>query len=101
MIEKTLHCICVLAAGALFSALLLLIYQLAFFYCYQIDIMAPQTYASIRNYWDDGGVLKAGDLFMLIGIFSYFPLNHYFERHLPYLIPKKYPLHKYDVVFVN
>lgn len=82
MIEKTLHCICVLAAGALFSALLLLIYQLAFFYCYQIDIMAPQTYASIRNYWDDGGVLKAGDLFMLIGIFSYFPLIFFVWRKL-------------------
>lgn len=82
MIKKTFHYICGLCAGALFSALLLLIYQQAFYYCYQIDILNLQTYASIRNYWNDGGVLKAGDLFMLIGIFSYFPLIFFMWRKL-------------------
>ena len=82
MIKNILHYICGLLAGALFSALLLLIYQQAFYYCYQIDILNLQTYASIRNYWNDGGVLKAGDLFMLIGIFSYFPLIFFMWRKL-------------------
>ena len=58
MIKKIFHYLCVLIAGALFSALLLLIYQQLFLLCYQINLLAPQTYASIRNYWNDGGVLR-------------------------------------------
>ncbi len=72
MLKKIFHYLCALIAGTLLSALLLLIYQQVFFYCYQTNILTIQN--SLRNYWNDGGVLKAGDLFMLLGIFSYFPL---------------------------
>lgn len=74
MIKKTLHYICALIAGAGWSALLLLLYRLIFFYGYQIDILSPLTYASISNYWNNGGVLKSGDIFMILGILTYLPI---------------------------
>ena len=74
MIKKTLHYICALIACAGWSALLLLLYRLIFFYGYQIDILSPLTYASIRNYWNNGGVLKSGDIFMILGILTYLPI---------------------------
>lgn len=74
MIKKTLHYVCALIAGAWWSALLLLLYRLIFFYGYQIDILSPLTYASISNYWNNGGVLKSGDIFMILGILTYLPI---------------------------
>lgn len=82
MIKKIFHYLCVLIAGALFSALLLLIYQQLFLLCYQINLLAPQTYASISNYWNDGGVIHTGDIFMLLGIISYFPIVFWIWRRL-------------------
>ncbi len=74
MVKKSLHYLCVLIAGALWSAALLLLYWQVFLFCYQINILSLHTYASIRNYWNDGGVLKSSDIFMLLGIFSYLPI---------------------------
>ncbi|MDO4161554.1 MAG: hypothetical protein Q4D80_00930 [Pseudomonadota bacterium] len=74
MIKKLLHYICVLAAGSVWSVALLLLYQFVFFYFYQIDIVSPLTYKTIGNFWNNGGILKSGDLLMIFGMFTYFPV---------------------------
>ncbi len=74
MIKKSMHYLCVLIAGACWSSLLLWLYRFIFLSVYQIDILSPYTYAMIANYWNGGGVLKSGDIFMLLGFFSYFPI---------------------------
>ena len=82
MLKKYLLYFCVLLAGSLTSALLLLLYWQAFNFFYQINILSLQTYKMLADYWNSGGTLKAGDLLMILGIISYFPLVFYLWRGL-------------------
>lgn len=82
MIKKYLHYFCVLLAGSLTSALLLLLYWQAFNFFYHINIFSVQTYKLLADYWNGGGTLKAGDLLMILIFISYFPLAFYLWRKL-------------------
>lgn len=74
MIKKLAHYLCVLIVGSFGSAILLILYQFIFFYFCQIDVLSPLTYKIIGNFWNSGGILKSGDLFMIFGLLTYFPL---------------------------
>lgn len=74
MIKKTFHLLCVLVAGLLMSILLAILYQQCFWYFFAINLFSPQTYIMFSTFWNNGGVLKSGDVFLLLGFFSYLPL---------------------------
>lgn len=74
IIKKWMHCICVLVAGVLWSALLALIFQQSFLLLSNINLFAPKTYKMFVAYWNNGGVLHAKELLMLFSLLLYLPL---------------------------
>ena len=74
MIKKLFHIICVLFFGIISCVLLWLLYTLIFALIYHVDLLSWKTYARISGYWNSGGVLSAGDTFMMVLLFTYIPL---------------------------
>lgn len=74
MIKKLFHYLCVLVFGALGLALLVALYWLFFDTFYSINILDFNTYVLMSQFWDSGGVLKAGDVIMMLILLSIFPL---------------------------
>lgn len=77
MIKKFFHFLLVAVTGTVWSGLLVVIFRLFFRLIYHVNILSPDFYKMIANYWDNGGVIQQKDLILLIGIFMYFPLCFY------------------------
>ena len=74
MIKGILHIVCVLLFGSAFSILLWLVYALVFFLTSGINLLSPQTYSAVSNYWNEGRVLSAADTVRAVLLLTYFPL---------------------------
>ena len=97
MIKKIFHYLCVIAACALWSVLLALIYQFVLMLIFGVDPLSVQTYHGLAGYWNDGGILKGKDILLLLLIFSYFPIwffGCYRLYHYKYLKLLTVPLNK-------
>lgn len=73
MIKKILHILCVLFFGSSLCALLWLFYALVFAFTYEIDLLSPQTFVLISQFWNGGGILNFNDVFMMLMLMSYIP----------------------------
>ncbi len=73
MIKKLFHIFCVLIFGSVLCVLLWLFYALIFAYTYKIDLLSPQTFILISQFWNGGGILNFNDVLMMLALMSYVP----------------------------
>lgn len=67
MVKKLFHILFAIILCALFSAVLVVAFYYLYLHIYRINIILPQTYAFIAQYWNSGKVLSGHDLIMLFG----------------------------------
>lgn len=75
MIKKLFHLVFAIVFCALFTAVVVAVAYIAYLYFYRIDILNPNTYQNIADYWNSGAILTGNDLLMLLGIFLIIPVN--------------------------
>lgn len=75
MIKKLFHILFAIIFSALFSAVLVAAFYYLYLYVYRINIILPQTYDFIVQYWNSGKVLSGQDLLMLFGLVVLVILN--------------------------
>ncbi|MBP5215589.1 MAG: hypothetical protein J6039_03420 [Alphaproteobacteria bacterium] len=80
--KKFLHYICFIVFGLIWIVALALLFRSVFILTNRVDILSPKTYRLLSAFWNHGGVLRAKDLMMFLGIIIYFPLCWYGLRKL-------------------
>lgn len=66
LIKKFFHLICVVITGATASAALFLLLRETIRLAYGLDILEEQTYHVFAEFWNEGGVLSAKELLILL-----------------------------------
>ena len=77
MIKKIFHYVCAIVAGLLWSIVLGGVFVVFFMFVYRINLLNPNTYIKISEYWNSGRTISMADALKFLSLFFYFPICIY------------------------